>query len=138
MGSKLKAVRSNLEEQTRPAGIQTKSLQLTDWVDPNGEDLAARRWQVLTLLEWWEWKRRSNVWYRSWLPNAVRRILSIRGLRWGIRVLPNAVRKWVLIERDPLKTFFVLKYQRDLRLAGVTPERIRERLAQLDKPEGEE
>lgn len=113
MGSKMREIRKAVEGQGRPAGIQTKEIRVTDWIDPVGEDAAARRWQVLALLEWWEAMRRQNVWYK-------------RLARWFVYLLYRLPKQrdkapaWCRRETDPLRIFYVLKYGRDMELAGVT------------------
>lgn len=112
MGSKLREIRKSVEDANRPRGIQRKEMKVTDWIDADHEDLAARRWQVLALLEWWEAMRRQDVWWRRWARALV--YFAYRVVRRGDRA-PS----WSRRETDPLRIYYVLKYGRDMELAGV-------------------
>lgn len=118
MGSKTRSIRKAMEERRRPPGIQTKEIKLTDWVAQDQEELAARRWQVVALLEWWEATRRRNVWWKRALRASLRHVLAVTRL-WKLFPTSRIV-SWAQRTTDPLEIFFALKYQRDMELAGVT------------------
>lgn len=112
MGSKVRSIQKAMLEREKPPGVQPKEIRVTDWIDPDTEDNVTRRWQVLALLEWWEMKRRQNVWWRRWPRTLVHRLFAAVRLE---RYAPT----WARRETDPLKVFWVLKYARDMELAGV-------------------